>query len=94
MRSKLRSPASTCATRGPASIRVARIFDGGKGAGDRGVHVADDDDQIRLMRKQFLLEAFEHARRLRAVASRADTQRDVRVGKPQVAEEAAASRSS
>ena len=58
--SKLRSPASTCAT-GTFSFAAARA------AAERRVHVADDDDEVGPLGLQHPLHADHHRRRLRRV---------------------------
>ena len=72
----------------PAAVGIGRL-DRGEGTGNRRVHVADDHHEIGLSCEQLGLEALQHARRLRAVAARADVQRDVGIRQVEVAEEAA-----
>ena len=58
----------------------------GERAGERGVHVARDDDRGRLPLEEHLLDADERSRDLLAVGAGADTEEDVRLGQVELGE--------
>ena len=58
-----------------------------QGAGERGVRVAVDQDEIRLDLRELGLERLEHPRRLRAERSAADPELPVGRRDPELLEE-------
>ena len=80
VRSRLRKPASRCATGMPS-------FGADQGAGQGRIDVADDDDPIRTRRVAQPLVGDHHAAGLLRVAAAAHAEVMIRIGQTQIAEE-------
>ena len=80
-RSRLRSPASTCASTGRTGRPLLAEVDlrRHQGARRRRVDVADDDHDVGPLRLEHLLEADHHPGGLRGVRSRSDAEVDSRL---------------